>query len=1439
MKLRSTLKAILMALLTLSLTLSTVSWGFGKEPLLSETGEPMVEETTENTDLEELDEDLAPIVPGMRIKRVEVVDGGQVQAKYRDGINYDVSKYTVYKGDHETLAVNGEDPEKYYTTAHKASLLDRRNFTVEIVIPKEGYTDIGDGLGEFNPDNVKFTYMMPIVGTATGNNPTIWHPMGAVIDGKVTGETITGLTAEIVGDFIFIEATISFASSVNAVNSGMNIPYFPYYSKGGANANDWARTGDWDFTATYSDREIGSIKLRMALNDSHRQWSEMDAFAKDYIAKYGPDGGTEFSSRGRFMKMESLGKTRLGRDIWASIIADSKESLDEYLNVTVPLMNRNPALLQSQLAGGNQKQVLMFNGIHGGEVTGNGVMPDMMDRLLQYKTLRYTDTAEEETERHLPTSFSSTGGAGTTQRKRDAPHRDLVLDVDAFLDKYIVVIVYYSNADGNMTPIRQGYYASDPNRDGGIFSFIESRHMARAMTKYDPTYVMEFHGYVTNYLIDATTPPTEPSLEVDLIEENVLKLVDAYGRGGLGKSAYDRYNAPMRDMPSGWDTAAIIYTPAMAFMWGSLGTTVEFARSGQDDVDVGVQGVFALFDYCLEERDHFFNNKLEMKRRGVENIDAKDLVDPRLTAISPYIEEILDKLSSSLQEQIIAARGSITRPRLNDADGNELPFFPDYYVLPVDSGIQYNPAGAVEALTMLQDLGGIRIERTTQPVTHDGVTYPAGTYVIDLRQGNRNVANSLLYPGYDANVFGGLYDGNTIISWPGQRGFNATRVWAPDLFDGKTERVDLVKQVELPGDSEYVVYKNSGHDAIRLTTRLLSDNKDVWMITGYVPGAAIGDFVARRADVVAKIGVMNNLALGPVALSVFGTDAGDSIPANTKQLVIPRILGARPTGTNAGNSGPMLSLVYDVLEFPTSFFDGMATDTGAVLVGTSAADDSAKIPQVIYSATAAIVNNANVLGVNAVEAIPTTGDNPVLVGQAEMLGKGTWSATSIVASNYGLFDQLFSYTHNKFTNPRGDIKVLAQFNTGAGGDIYLSGRKGIHNAHQYSGAIMAISGIKSNGAGVTAITENISDRGRYSATWNLFANSIFAYAAGIPDVPRPTVFADIPNVSDWINNDIGVQLTILAEDTADINETVSVAVKKFKVNDILLEPAYSVADTSWKDIPEDGKVTFDVTGVQYLHWYVENSDGKSSQGIFGPYSTKDDPPRSPGNSRGNILPKVSTIVSTAEVEPQETSSAETPIIAEPIEAPGVSFADVSANDWFANAVMWAYENDLMFGVSEEPLMFGPNMTLTRGMVATVLWRMEDSPEVEGASAVFTDVTQGSWYEKAVAWASQNEIVYGYGEGLFGPGDNITRQDLAVMLNRYAEFAGITLPAVRDYQRFNDQDNIADYAKESIERFYRATIVNGRPGNIYDPTGTATRAEFATMLKGFLETADTE
>ena len=177
------------------------------------------------------------------------------------------------------------------------------------------------------------------------------------------------------------------------------------------------------------------------------------------------------------------------------------------------------------------------------------------------------------------------------------------------------------------------------------------------------------------------------------------------------------------------------------------------------------------------------------------------------------------------------------------------------------------------------------------------------------------------------------------------------------------------------------------------------------------------------------------------------------------------------------------------------------------------------------------------------------------------------------------------------------------------------------------------------------------------------------------------------------------------------------------------------------------------------------------------------------------------------------------------------FTDVSEKDWFYGDVMFVYENGLMLGTSKT--LFSPHGTATRGMMATILWRMEGSPAPKGKNS-FTDVVAGKWYADAITWTAENGIFAGYGKDKFGPDDPITREQLAAIFYRYADCKGYDLTVKGNLDKFKDADKITDYAKTAMQWAVGSGLVKGKSGNLLDPQGTATRAEIAAMLHRFIE-----
>ncbi|MBP3597208.1 MAG: S-layer homology domain-containing protein [Clostridia bacterium] len=176
------------------------------------------------------------------------------------------------------------------------------------------------------------------------------------------------------------------------------------------------------------------------------------------------------------------------------------------------------------------------------------------------------------------------------------------------------------------------------------------------------------------------------------------------------------------------------------------------------------------------------------------------------------------------------------------------------------------------------------------------------------------------------------------------------------------------------------------------------------------------------------------------------------------------------------------------------------------------------------------------------------------------------------------------------------------------------------------------------------------------------------------------------------------------------------------------------------------------------------------------------------------------------------------------------FNDVDRDAWYYNAVEYVYKNNIITGYNKD--IFAPEDKLTRGMLVTVLYRMEGSKSVSGMPK-FPDVQDSSqYYFKAVKWATDNNIVSGYNTGYFGPNDNITREQLAVILNKYAKFKGKDVSAYNNLSSFKDRFSVSDYARTQMKWAVGAGVITGNSDGTLKPKGEATRAEAAAMLEKY-------
>ncbi|WP_415967079.1 S-layer homology domain-containing protein [Faecalitalea cylindroides] len=179
------------------------------------------------------------------------------------------------------------------------------------------------------------------------------------------------------------------------------------------------------------------------------------------------------------------------------------------------------------------------------------------------------------------------------------------------------------------------------------------------------------------------------------------------------------------------------------------------------------------------------------------------------------------------------------------------------------------------------------------------------------------------------------------------------------------------------------------------------------------------------------------------------------------------------------------------------------------------------------------------------------------------------------------------------------------------------------------------------------------------------------------------------------------------------------------------------------------------------------------------------------------------------------------------------FNDLRESDWFHDYVKYVYENSLMTGLNETT--FGPYENLARAQFAVILHRMNGQPSIEYTNK-FPDVAAGQWYTDAILWANDIGVVTGYSNtGLFGTGDQINREQMAVMMYRYAQYKGYDTSASADFSKFNDAVYVNDFAKDAMSWAVGTGIITGKDNETrLDPQGSATRAECATIIMRYME-----
>ena len=624
------------------------------------------------------------------------------------------------------------------------------------------------------------------------------------------------------------------------------------------NRNAWPSfIGPYTLSVRDGDTVIAETDMIVNAYDSYTRYDDVDEAIQEIIDDALP---------GRYITVTTFGQSEGGRDQYYVTLSDSKESVDAFQEMNA-IAETDPASLQAELEAGTMGEYrvpFFLNNVHPDEDPGVDAQLNVLRALATQETITYnTLTGFLDESVDISTMFApdvidlGITGLGSQKFTADAEgniqnntgvndaselytiSEDITLNVDDILDDIIFVICPNENPDGRTYNARRNDNGFDLNRDASNQTQSETTNLVQVINDWNPVVFAELHGYMTEFLVEPCTPPHEPNLEYDLLVKNFALGAEAFGTAALGTMSATReehpdtlywsYYTPLRDDYdpstmhwSAWDDLCTNYGPSYAMLnCGSLGYTIETPYNNEASTDLFEYGIYGLIDYVMENKDDIYHNQLEFFRRGIENEDHRDDMEKW------YVDVNNNKLDSDTW-----------RVPYEENDN----YFPEYYVIPVDSVSQRDIADAYEMGEFLLR-NGVKVSVLDEDATVGDTTYAAGSLVVDMHQAKRNYANAVLWEGADASASGfpDLYS-ESVSNFPAMRGFDCIAVTTEGAFDGVlTEVTSIAGASELTGTSgDIVILSNNGNEAVRAVNALLDAGRTVGMVTS---GDYKGDFV--------------------------------------------------------------------------------------------------------------------------------------------------------------------------------------------------------------------------------------------------------------------------------------------------------------------------------------------------------------------------------------------------------------------------------------------------------------------------------------------------------------------------------------------------------------------------------------------------------------------
>ena len=898
------------------------------------------------------------------------------------------------------------------------------------------------------------------------------------------------------------------------------------------NRNAWPSfIGTYTLSARSGDTVVAETDMTVNAYDSYVRYDDIDESIQDIIDEALP---------GRYITVTTFGQSEGGRDQYYVTLSDSKASVDAFQAMNA-IAETAPASLQDKLEKGSMgdyRVPFFLNNVHPDEDPGVDAQLNVLRALATQETVTYNtltgfkDKSVDISEMFAPDVLDlGITGLGSQKFTRDAEGNiqdntgvndaselytisgDITLKVGDILDDIIFVICPNENPDGRTYNTRRNDNGFDLNRDASNQTQNETTNLVQVINDWNPVVFAELHGYMTEFLVEPCTPPHEPNLEYDLLVKNFALGSEAFGTAALGTMSATReehpdtlywsYYMPLRDDYdpstmhwSAWDDLCTNYGPSYAMLnCGSLGYTIETPYNNEASTDLFEYGVYGLIDYVMEHKDDIYHNQLEFFLRGIENEDHRDSMEKW------YVDVNNKQLQSDTW-----------RVPYEENDN----YFPEYYVIPVDAASQRDPADAYEMGRFLLR-NGVRVSSLDTDTAVGGVTYRAGSLVVDMHQAKRNYANAVLWEGADASAsasgFPDLYS-ESVTNFPAMRGFDCIPIAAEGAFAGKLTEVSTVTgRSQLTGTAgDVVTLSNNGSEAVRAVNALLDAGRTVSLITS---GDHKGDFA--------------------LSLASYETVADDFVLSATRTAESPAASAIRkPTLFLAGRydafSGAKLTEGYFAQWFRDGY--GFRNYRNIYSNGTSNYDIETYIDQLGFTVTDdpakadIIVGNvaldqgekgaAAVAAVKAGTPYIATGSDPLeyisknLVTDLtyttlgmEVLHTVTYPTDSLITASYAADGDyvLYTYSCGVLTSVPAGATVLIQ---AAEQDSFIAGCCLNENGTPIDGFVEAIA-LERDGMDLTIFANSVNNRAHQQDDYRYVTNAIYAKMStggtGFTDVP--------------------------------------------------------------------------------------------------------------------------------------------------------------------------------------------------------------------------------------------------------------------------------------------------------------------------------------------------